>query len=93
MSLVGRFRERLGELLPTTDNLTLLTVFIVILIGWLVISTVQYIFQRFILNEIISFWGLMGMALLLMILYYSLIKATESAVYLFPMTVINNVEI
>lgn len=85
----NRIRDRLGDLLPVNDTLTLFTVFIIVVIGWLVISTIQYIFQRFILNQIMSFWALMGMALLLIILYYSLVKATQSSFYLFPLVAAN----
>jgi len=78
------------EFLPVNDTLSILTVFIAILIGWLIISSVQYIFQRFFLNDIMSFWAIVGIIILLMILYYSFIKATGIGIYLFPAIGINN---
>lgn len=73
-----------GDVKPQDDIVNIIIFTIIIMIGWLVISSVQYLFERFVLNKIVSFWGIVGMIVLLMILYYLVIKASGSGIYLFP---------
>lgn len=85
----SRLRNRFGDLVPTDNGIALLKIFFVIVVGWLVISTIQYIFQTFFLEKINNFWILIFIVILLVILYYSLVKATNSGFYLFPFIAIN----
>jgi hypothetical protein len=66
------------------NGLPILEVVFIVIIGWLVISVVQHIFLKYILIKINSFWGLVGIGILLLILYLLLSYVSGAGSYFFP---------
>jgi len=66
------------------EPLPILLVIAIVAVGWLVIASIQYIYTIYILAKINSFWGLVGMSLLLLVLYLLFSYVSGAGVYLFP---------
>ncbi len=59
----------------------LIILFILLVFGWIVITSFSYLFTRFLLDKLRTFWGVLGVVIVLSCLYLALSLATNTFLF------------
>lgn len=75
-------KDKNGANRPSISGVLAFTM--ILLLGWMVISSWQYLFVKYFISHLLTFWGLLMVCILITFFYIFIVGATTSGRYFFP---------